>query len=68
MKHYVHTTTDNQGDHEVHEEGCPHMPSLNNRVFLGDYSSCTPAVAETKRRGYSRANGCYWCCRPCHTS
>ncbi|PHM63228.1 hypothetical protein Xish_02462 [Xenorhabdus ishibashii] len=26
MKYYVHTKTDNQGDHEVHREGCNRMP------------------------------------------
>ncbi|CDM89686.1 hypothetical protein [Xenorhabdus bovienii] len=67
MKYYVHTKTDKQGDHEVHSEGCNHMPLDENRVHLGDFTSCQSAVKEAKRRGYS-ADGCYWCSSECHTS
>lgn len=38
-----------------------------NWIFLGDSSSCHPAV-DAARRYFTRANGCYWCCRSCHTS
>lgn len=68
MKYYVHTQTDNQGDHEVHTEQCTHLPSVLYRRELGNFLSCQSAVVEARRLGYSRVNGCYWCCRPCHTS
>lgn len=68
MKYYVHTTTDGQGDYEVHKEGCTRMPAQHNRRYLGDFASCTHAVNEAKGQGFIPANGCYWCSRPCHTS
>ena len=58
------------GDHEVHDVastgGC--LPAYNNRVDLGYHSSCSSAVSEAKRKGYTKANGCYYCCNECHTS
>lgn len=53
------------GDHEVHVLGCNYWPSSN--IPLGQHASCSTAVAEAKRY-YPRSNGCYWCCRPCHTT
>lgn len=58
------------GEYEVHRDGCPHPPSYQNRIPLGSYATCHPAVAEAKRRWPNAAhkiNGCYYCCRPCHT-
>lgn len=66
--YYVHTGTDNQGDHEVHRTGCSHMPNPENRESLGNHDNCRTAVAEARRRGYRRANGCWFCSRDCHTS
>ena len=68
MKYYVHTQTDQLGDHEVHTEQCTHLPPVLNRRELGNFLSCEGAVREAKRLGYTRANGCYWCCRLCDTS
>lgn len=59
-EYYVNPET-----HEVHVQTCDHFP--RNPVPLGWFSRCEDAVAEAKRRGYRRANGCYHCCRPCHT-
>lgn len=58
------------GDHEVHNTttGCSYMPELGNQVPLGYHADCRGAVAEAKRLGWSRANGCYWCANACHTS
>lgn len=68
MKYYVHTLTDNQNDHEVHTEYCSHLPLAVNRRYLGEFTSCQPAVQVARNLGYSRVNGCYWCSTPCHTS
>jgi hypothetical protein len=65
---YVNTNPQPNGDHEVHEEGsCLYPPYLANRKDLGYYANCAGAVKEAKKT-YSKANGCYYCCRPCHTS
>lgn len=67
MRYYVNKNTDEKGDHEVHTFSCSHLPSESNRVYLGDFASCSPAVNEAKRH-FARSNGCYWCSRSCHTS
>ena len=64
--YYVNNNAQANGDHEVHKKGCTYMPT--NKTALGQFSSCHGAVAEAKRLGYKRANGCYYCCNACHTS
>jgi hypothetical protein len=68
MRYYVNTRAQSNGDNEVHTSSCGYLPGESNREYLGDFASCSPAVSEAKRRGYRRANGCYWCSRACHTS
>lgn len=65
--YYVNKQAQPNGDHEVHENGCQWMPSLENREYLGDFSSCAPAVAEAKKK-YPKADGCATCSPDCHTS
>lgn len=65
---YVNTNSQSNGDHEVHEDNyCSNAPSQFNRKDLGYHTDCHGAVREAKKT-YSKANGCYYCCRPCHTS
>lgn len=54
------------GDHEVHNEDCKLLPALGHRKYLGDYYDCEEAVKESKKY-FSQSNGCYWCCKKCHT-
>lgn len=56
------------GEHEVHDTTCekPNMPAPQNRVDLGRHANCHSAVSEAKRH-YRSVDGCYYCCRPCHT-
>jgi hypothetical protein len=65
--YYVNKNKDVDGDHEVHESGCKHMPLAENRTYLGEFSSCSGAVTEAKKT-YPTADGCYHCCEACHTS
>lgn len=65
---YVNTKGQENGDHEVHElNKCDHEPTEENRLYLGYHFDCRSAVEEAKQT-YSQSNGCYYCCRPCHTS
>lgn len=66
-RYYVNDRAQANGDHEVHKQGCSFMPDVSNRTYLGDYSSCRPAVSAAKKK-YSKSNGCYFCSRECHTS
>ena len=55
------------GDHEVHTSTCSYLPGSANRVYLGEFSSCSAAVDKAKKT-YSDSNGCYHCSRACHTT
>ncbi len=66
-RYYVNKNAQPNGDHEVHKEGCSWLPAKENRIYLGDFSSCGPAVAEA-RNHYTVVNGCYYCSNACHTS
>ena len=65
--YYVNKNAQTNGDHEVHVTGCGHMPAIENRIYLGDFSSCGPAVEQAKKH-YPQSNGCYFCSFVCHTS
>lgn len=64
--YYVNKNAQANGDHEVHTTGCPHMPYENNRIHLGDFASCKPAVQAAKKY-YPRSNGCFYCANACNT-
>ncbi|MEQ8443003.1 MAG: hypothetical protein RIM33_14785 [Alphaproteobacteria bacterium] len=64
--YYVNKNAQSTGEHEVHETGCSFLPDQQNRVYLGDFLSCGPAVQEAKKH-YNNVDGCYFCCNPCHT-
>lgn len=67
-RYYVNKNTQSNGDHEVHKQGCSRMPADANRVYLGDFTNCHSAVQAAKNKGYNSADGCFYCCRPCHKS
>jgi len=62
----VNKSEQSNGDHEVHEQGCMFWPLPHNVLPLGWYSNCADAV-KTARSYYRQVNGCWTCCRPCHT-
>ena len=66
-KYYVNKNAQNNGDHEVHQEGCSYLPDPENRIYLGVFSSCYGAVRKAKEH-YRQVDGCYYCSRECHTS
>lgn len=66
-RYYVNQNAQTGGDHEVHVETCSYLPDRENRIYLGDYTRCEPAVTEA-RKHYDQVNGCYFCSNPCHTS
>jgi hypothetical protein len=63
--YYVNDNAQPNGDHEVHVSTCSYFPS--SRTYLGEFSSCSPAVSEARKK-WNQVNGCSWCCRACHTS
>ncbi len=67
MMYYVNKNAQANGDHEVHTSGCTWLPNQENRIYLGDFTSCRDAVIAAKRY-YIQVNGCYFCSNFCHTS
>ena len=66
-RYYVNKNAQANGDHEVHTTGCSFMPDEENRIYLGDFARCAPAVKKAKET-YSQSDGCYYCSNACHTS
>jgi hypothetical protein len=66
-RYYVNKNAQANGDHEVHASSCSFLPEVDNRIYLGEFSSCHAAVNEA-RKHYSDVDGCYYCSNACHTS
>lgn len=69
MDRYVlNLNMQDNGDYEVHKEGCHKFPQQNYDE-LGSYYSCSSAVDTAKsKHPDKRINGCIHCARLCHTS
>lgn len=67
MRFYVNKNAQPNGDHEVHRYDCSWLPDMENRIYLGDFSTSQAAVREACRY-YTKVNGCYYCCPESHTS
>ncbi|GAF04649.1 hypothetical protein JCM21142_93361 [Saccharicrinis fermentans DSM 9555 = JCM 21142] len=65
--YYVNKNAQDNGDHEVHKEGCIFMPENHNKIDLGVFSNCKPAINAAKSH-YNQVDGCFHCCLPCHKS
>ncbi len=66
---------EDSGDYEVHIQSCSHGAHPSNQIYLGYYNNCADAVNKAIRlyghevkKYHGRINGCFFCCRPCHTS
>ena len=64
--YYVNKNAQSNRDHEVHTTGCSWLPEIDNRIDLGDFISCRPAVAKAKDHA-NKVNGCIYCAKECHT-
>lgn len=66
--YYYNKNLDKKGNHEVHTEDCSYIPQVLNRTFIGYESNCSAAIQRVKKEtGKSNFDGCYFCCRECHT-
>jgi hypothetical protein len=63
--YYVNSNTQDTGEHEVHKDGCDHMPDIDHKKKLGDFDNCQDALKKAKEY-YTNVDGCYYCCYPCH--
>ncbi len=58
-------TPPEDGEHEVHTEGCPTPPLQMNRLGLGNFSNCQEALRKA-RESYRKVDGCKNCIPACH--
>jgi hypothetical protein len=58
--YYVRIKPQLNGTYAVHREDCPFLPSKENRIYLGKYSSCFEALKHAKMY-FREATGCYFC-------
>jgi len=65
--YYVNNNPQAAGEHEVHKENCKFLPSFENRTYLGFFNNCDEAVKKSKLHYFKNSDGCYFCCRECHT-
>lgn len=63
----VNTQKDDSGVHEVHVRTCEHLPYSHHQAPLGLHTDCGSAVAAASAGPWRPADGCKWCCAPCHT-
>lgn len=67
MRYYVNMQVQANGDHEVHQAtGCPTPAAQQNRIDLGEHTTCQSAVRAAKSY-YAQVNGCAYCTPTCHT-
>ena len=64
--YYVNKNAQTNGDHEVHTSTCSFLPATENRLYLGNFTTCDEAVREAKK-SYTQVNGCFYCSKACHT-
>lgn len=65
--YYVNKKAQSNWDHEVHTLSCSYLPDQDNRISLWSHTNCKDAIKEAKKH-YNDVDGCYRCCRECHTS
>lgn len=64
-KYYVNPNADENGNHEVHREGCYWLSLIKNPISLGWYFSCFSAVGKARMK-YNKVDGCKVCSEDCH--
>ncbi|SFN32601.1 hypothetical protein SAMN05428971_1029 [Candidatus Pantoea varia] len=61
LYYYVNKQSGYNNNHVVHAAGCPHLPNMDNRLFLGSFYHVNAAILQAKKY-YAGAIGCENCC------
>ncbi|MFM2292015.1 MAG: hypothetical protein RIS29_1828 [Bacteroidota bacterium] len=64
--YYLSKQARDNGDHEIHKQGCRYMPLERYVQALGQFTHSVEALKEAKEL-FPQANGCFYCCFHCHT-
>ncbi|QKJ87196.1 hypothetical protein PMPD1_2251 [Paramixta manurensis] len=59
--YYVNNTHSLKQPYTVHAAGCQHLPTLDQRLFLGTFYTPAAAVQQAQKY-YPSASGCALCC------
>lgn len=66
--YYLNSIAQKNGEHEVHQLSCTHLPEANHRVLLGKFSTCDEAIALAREKYKpSKITGCKVCGGECYT-
>lgn len=65
LDYYVNKQARETGYYEVHTSRCSFLPSPENRIHLGHFTSCQEAVGKARNHRH-RVDGCYHCSTVCH--
>lgn len=61
LYYYVNKQSGYNNNHVVHAAGCPWLPDMDNRLFLGSFYHVNAAILQAKKY-YAGAIGCENCC------
>jgi hypothetical protein len=61
LYYYVNKQSGYNDNHVVHAAGCPHLPDMDKRLFLGSFYHVNAAILQAKKY-YAGAIGCENCC------
>ncbi len=67
LRFYVCRGTHHEGNfevHEIHKEGCVNLPVEGDRVYLGEFNSCSLAE-NVAHQSYDHVKCCLDCCPEC---
>ena len=62
--YYVRIKPQLNGTNAIHKDDCPFLPSIENRIYLGEFNNCTDAVREA-RMNFPQVSGCPFCSTEC---
>lgn len=48
LYYYVNKQSGYNNNHVVHAAGCPHLPDIDNRMFLGSFYHVNAAILQAK--------------------
>lgn len=65
--YYVNDHAQENGDHEVHRDGCAYLNLVRSKTYLGLFLNAIPAVQKAKMLYYRQSNGCAYCAPEANT-
>ena len=60
FNYYVNDHAQDNGDHEVHRDGCIYLSLIRSKTYLGVFTNAIIAVQKVKMY-YMQCNGCAYC-------